>query len=144
LWSARCRTVAGEALSDIGSVVEAREELRRAVGELEELEAWGYRDEAIKALRRLGDRPKPAPPNSNRNQPAGDDPFGPLTAREQEVARLVADGRTNGQIAARLHLSERTVEKHVSSLLRKLGVPTRAGVVRLRLSSSTPRGTYPR
>ncbi len=40
-------------------------------------------------------------------------------------------GRTNAQIAARLHLSERTVEKHVSQALGKLGLSSRSGIVRL-------------
>jgi DNA-binding NarL/FixJ family response regulator len=43
----------------------------------------------------------------------------------------VAEGRTNAQIAAQLHLSERTVEKHVSSVLAKLGLSSRTGIVRL-------------
>jgi len=43
----------------------------------------------------------------------------------------VGEGLTNAQVAARLHLSERTVEKHVSNVLSKLGVSARAGVVRL-------------
>jgi DNA-binding NarL/FixJ family response regulator len=43
----------------------------------------------------------------------------------------VAAGRTNAQIAHRLHLSERTVDKHVSNLLGKLGMSTRAQVIRL-------------
>jgi DNA-binding NarL/FixJ family response regulator len=47
------------------------------------------------------------------------------------VAALVADGQTNAQIALRLHLSESTVEKHVSRVLAKLGLSSRAGVVRL-------------
>ena len=42
-----------------------------------------------------------------------------VTAREAEVLRLVAGGLTNKEVAARLHLSPRTVEKHVESLLRK-------------------------
>ena len=54
-----------------------------------------------------------------------------LTPREREVALLVADGHTNAQIALQLHLSERTVEKHVSRLLGKLGLASRTGVVRL-------------
>jgi DNA-binding CsgD family transcriptional regulator len=48
-----------------------------------------------------------------------------VTAREADVLRLVADGLSNKEIAAQLHLSPRTVEKHVESLLRKLGVRTR-------------------
>jgi ATP/maltotriose-dependent transcriptional regulator MalT len=49
-----------------------------------------------------------------------------LTARELEVLRLVADGRTNKAIAAELVLSERTVDRHVSNILTKLGVASRA------------------
>ncbi len=52
-----------------------------------------------------------------------------ITAREAEVLRLVADGLANKQIAARLHLSPRTVEKHVESLLRKTGARSRTGLV---------------
>jgi DNA-binding NarL/FixJ family response regulator len=49
---------------------------------------------------------------------------------EAGMAALVASGLTNAQIALRLHLSERTVEKHVSDLLAKLGLSSRTGVVR--------------
>ena len=52
----------------------------------------------------------------------------PLTRREREVAALVARGLTNRQIASELHLSERTVENHVSKILRKLGLVSRARV----------------
>lgn len=52
----------------------------------------------------------------------------PLTLREYDVARLVTDGLTNRQIAARLVLSERTVENHVSNILRKLGLSTRTAI----------------
>jgi ATP/maltotriose-dependent transcriptional regulator MalT len=130
LWAGRCRTLAGEALTDSGRRDDARGELRRAAAELDARGAWGYRDAALRGLRRLGDRPRPgtAP---QRGTPAGDDPLSALTAREREVAELVAEGQTNAQIAARLHLSESTVEKHVSRVLGKLGQSSRAGVVRL-------------
>ena len=49
----------------------------------------------------------------------------------------MAAGRTNAQIAHRLQLSERTVEKHVSNLLAKLGLSTRAEIVRLMASATT-------
>ncbi len=51
-----------------------------------------------------------------------------LTPREQEVADLVAEGLTNAAIAARLVLSERTVENHVAHVLHKLGLPTRTAL----------------
>jgi ATP/maltotriose-dependent transcriptional regulator MalT len=49
-----------------------------------------------------------------------------LTAREVQVLRLVARGSTNRSIGAELGLSERTVDRHVSNILAKLGVPSRA------------------
>jgi len=49
-----------------------------------------------------------------------------LTARELEVLRLVAAGRTNKAIAADLVLSERTVERHVSNIFAKLGLSSRS------------------
>ncbi len=49
-----------------------------------------------------------------------------LTARELQVLRLVAEGRTNRAIAQALVVSERTVDRHVSNILAKLRVPSRA------------------
>lgn len=49
----------------------------------------------------------------------------PLTAREREIARHLAEGATNQQIADCLVLSRRTVEEHVSNILRKLGLRSR-------------------
>ncbi|HEY2281420.1 MAG TPA: response regulator transcription factor [Streptosporangiaceae bacterium] len=46
-----------------------------------------------------------------------------LTAREREVLTLMAEGRTNGAIAAALVVSERAVEKHVANIFSKLGLP---------------------
>jgi ATP/maltotriose-dependent transcriptional regulator MalT len=51
---------------------------------------------------------------------------GGLTGRELQVLRLVAAGQTNRSIAAELFLSERTVDRHVSNILTKLGVSSRA------------------
>ena len=51
---------------------------------------------------------------------------GRLTAREGQVLRLLAAGKTNRAIAAELFISEKTVDRHVSNLFTKLGVPSRA------------------
>jgi DNA-binding CsgD family transcriptional regulator len=57
---------------------------------------------------------------------SGTTAFGPLTARETEVLRLVSAGLTNRAIAARLYLSEKTVARHLSNIFAKLGLPSRA------------------
>jgi len=57
---------------------------------------------------------------------AGGAAAGGLTAREIEVLRLVATGRTNHAIAVELVISEKTVARHVSNIFDKLGVPSRA------------------
>jgi serine/threonine-protein kinase PknK len=56
-------------------------------------------------------------------QQRGTDPLAVLTAREQEVLSLVAEGRSNSGIAHRLFISEGAVEKHVRSILAKLQLP---------------------
>jgi DNA-binding CsgD family transcriptional regulator/sugar lactone lactonase YvrE len=55
-------------------------------------------------------------------------PTAPLSRRELEVARLVAEGLTNREIAGRLFVSERTVDGHLEHIREKLGVNTRAQV----------------
>ncbi len=61
----------------------------------------------------------------------GDPAASALTARESEILRLVEDGLTNQQIAARLSLTVHTVKNHVHSLLGKLGVGSRAAASRV-------------
>jgi DNA-binding CsgD family transcriptional regulator len=103
---------------------------RRALAELRELGAGPAAARLAARLRERGERglargPRPA----TRANPAG------LTAREVEVLALVADGLRNAEIAARLVVSRRTVDHHVSTILRKLDVSTRvqAGAEAVRL-----------
>jgi DNA-binding NarL/FixJ family response regulator len=57
-------------------------------------------------------------------------PVEPLTPREQEVLKLIAEAHTNREIGEILHLSEKTVESHRGNLLRKLGMRDRVELVR--------------
>jgi DNA-binding NarL/FixJ family response regulator len=52
-----------------------------------------------------------------------DDPLAELTTREREVLELMAEGRSNTGIAERMVVTERAVEKHVTSIFQKLGLP---------------------
>ena len=57
-----------------------------------------------------------------------DEPWRPLTVREFEVARLIAEGLTNSEIAVRLNIAPKTVSAHVEHILAKLGAARRAEV----------------
>lgn len=85
---------------------------------------------APSATRRLLDRFTTAVPGWHADERRGQDPpGGPLTARETEVLLEVAQGLSNGEIAARMYLSEATVRTHVSSILGKLGLRGRVQAV---------------
>jgi DNA-binding CsgD family transcriptional regulator len=119
----------GLALAQAGAG-EAAPELARAAADAERMGAATVRELAEQALRSLGVR-------TWRRSAAGT----PLTGREQEVARLVADGATNREIATTLFLSPKTVERHVSNALRKLGARNRAELAsRMRDGTAPPAG----
>jgi DNA-binding CsgD family transcriptional regulator len=139
-----------------GSTVAARTSLERAVGAWEALgrsweATWARLDlgaclirgnrhlEAlplIEEARRAGDRLGSDPildrarelSSSARSRGHTDEPWRPLSAREFEVARLIAGGMTNGAIAAELTLSPRTIGAHVEHILAKLGATRRAEI----------------
>lgn len=83
---------------------------------LDDLRRWpGWRRDRAEALHR-------------RITGSGASPEGALTAREREVAILLADGLTNGQLAERLYISPKTAAVHVSNILMKLQMANRAEV----------------
>jgi DNA-binding CsgD family transcriptional regulator len=96
------------------------EALRRAYNELRAIGARPAAAIVARRLRELGERGLARGPRPRtRGNPAG------LTARELEVVPLLAEGLRNKEIAQRLVVSQRTVDHHVSAILRKLGVRTR-------------------
>jgi DNA-binding CsgD family transcriptional regulator len=95
-------------------------DLLAALDQLERLGARPAADAVAARLRELGVRRRPRRPRrATLANPAG------LTARELEVLALLGAGLRNADIAARLHISEKTVDHHVSAVLAKLGVHTR-------------------
>jgi ATP/maltotriose-dependent transcriptional regulator MalT len=117
----RARILAGIAMAGAGRRSDGIAELLRARGQLDALGANRYRDQATRELRRLGRRVTAYAP---ARQP------GELSTREHQIAELVATGITNRQIAATLVISEKTVETHVSRILGKLNVSSRAAIGR--------------
>jgi DNA-binding CsgD family transcriptional regulator len=103
---------AARALLVLGRRDEARGHAETADRLLARWPGW-RRDEARALLHRLGE---------GRGQARG---VGDLTARELEVVGLVAQGLTNGQVAARLFIATKTASVHVSNVLRKLGLTSR-------------------
>jgi predicted ATPase/DNA-binding SARP family transcriptional activator/DNA-binding CsgD family transcriptional regulator len=84
-------------------------------------------EQAVKyALSR--EAPAPSAPSGPERQPSVDEPPVALTRREEQVAELIARGLTNRRIAEELFLSERTVHRHVSKVLKKLGLGAREQV----------------
>jgi DNA-binding CsgD family transcriptional regulator len=103
---ARARVLVGRALAAVGDHQTSRRELEAARTTLRQLGARPAADQVDRLL-------APA------TLPSG------LTAREAEVLRLVASGRSNAQIAADLVLSEKTVARHLSNIFTKLSVGSR-------------------
>jgi DNA-binding NarL/FixJ family response regulator len=111
---------------DLGQVLSgtdraaAEEQLTAAAAEAREAGSVALRGLAEQRLRELGVRTWARGPSGARDLDQG-----ALTARELEVARLVTEGASNPEIAAQLFLSRKTVERHVSNALAKVGARNR-------------------
>jgi DNA-binding CsgD family transcriptional regulator len=117
LWaSLGCPYEAALALHDTGQEAALRQALKIFTG----LGAPAAAQLTRHKMRRLGVRSIPAGPRTaTRSDPLG------LTRREREVLDLISAGHSNAEIAAKLFLSAKTVDHHVSAVLAKLGTPTR-------------------
>jgi predicted ATPase/DNA-binding SARP family transcriptional activator/DNA-binding CsgD family transcriptional regulator len=135
LWGAteRTREVTGIALSSGERALHkpylasARSQLGEAAWD--EALAEGHAmtlEEAVEYALSEEEPATPAPTTSG--QASLDEPLLTLTRREREVAELISQGLTNRRIAEELFLSERTVHRHVSSILKKLGAHSREEV----------------
>ncbi|MFF4400586.1 LuxR C-terminal-related transcriptional regulator [Streptomyces sp. NPDC001480] len=119
----------GRQLTAAGDRVRAREGLREAVGRAERLAAPRLLSLAEEALREGGARRTGAVRTGS----------GALTGSERRIAQLAADGRTNTEIAALLHLARRTVETHLTNVYKKLGI-RRRGELSTALNADLPDG----
>ncbi|MFD8228113.1 AAA family ATPase [Streptomyces massasporeus] len=116
---ARCRARYAEALVAAGRRQEAAAEARAVREVADDLGAAPLREQ-VDALVRRG----------RLSEASGDDDrAGPLTAREQDVLRLLALGRSNRQIGEELFISGKTASVHVSNILAKLGASSRGEAV---------------
>ena len=107
------RTMQASAMLAAGDRAGALTVARQAVADLKSWPGW-RRDRAEALVRRL--------------EGSGARADGELTAREREVAALIAEGLTNSQLAERLFISPKTAAVHVSNILMKLGLSSRAEV----------------
>lgn len=107
-------------LAAMGQAQSAHAEARTALRELEELGAGHEATRARRMLQQLGTGAKPDHVATV-----------PVTARELEVLSFVARGWTNRQIATHLVISEHTVHRHMTNLLRKMDVPSRSAAAAL-------------
>jgi predicted ATPase/DNA-binding SARP family transcriptional activator/DNA-binding CsgD family transcriptional regulator len=110
------------------SVVAARSQLNEAAWEAAFAQGMAMSGEEA-AEYALSEEVAPAAPESPPAEGRTVEPLTTLlTAREREVAAMVAQGMSNRQIAQELFLSEHTVKRHISKILRKLGLASRAEV----------------
>lgn len=125
--TARTRLCLGRARRHQGERLDARQHLHEAAATFARLGAVPWEDQANAELRATGER------RAHRAR----DGSNQLTPQELQIALAVADGCTNRDVATRTFLSPRTVEWHLSSIYRKLGVTSRTAMVRALAEQST-------
>ncbi len=112
-------------VADVLSDGDETSDLRRALDIFDELGAGAAANRVRRRLRERGERDIPRGPRPGTvAHPAG------LTPRQAEVLAHLCDGRTDAQIADRLHISRKTVSHHVSAVLAKLAVDNRTEAAR--------------
>jgi ATP/maltotriose-dependent transcriptional regulator MalT len=117
---ARTQLVYGEFLRRERRRGDAREQLRSALETFERLRAEPWAERARTELRATGETARKRDPST----------FDDLTPQELQIARLVAEGSSNKEVAAQLFLSPRTVEYHLRKVFAKLGIGSRAELIR--------------
>lgn len=121
--TARIELGLGEFLRRARRRVDARNHLRRALSTFDDLGAAPWGDRARTELRASGE--------SARKR--DDSAVAALTAQERQIARHVAQGMTNREVAAQLFLSPRTVDFHLRNVFAKTGISSRGELVRVDL-----------
>lgn len=119
---ARTHLVYGEWLRRERRRSEARRQLRTAHTMFIEMGMEAFADRARRELNAVGDTPHEVHSDVNRQQ---------LTAQEAQVARMARDGLSNSEIGARLFISARTVQYHLSKVFTKLEITSRAHLDRV-------------
>ncbi|MCF3130475.1 ATP-binding protein [Streptomyces olivochromogenes] len=115
VYRARAQLLYGEWLRRQGRRRDARSALRLAHEPLSDLGVEAFAERAAGELRATGEQAR------SRTSKASDQ----LTMQEVHIARLVADGATSKEVAAKLFLSPRTVDAHLRNIFRKLGLTSR-------------------
>ena len=120
------RLVGGRALAAAGRRDEAVAQFHRVAEESAPGGARRFTDAADRELRRLGARVSAHARRTSALAAGAEE----LTEREQAIAELVVEGMSNKQVAARLFISEKTVENHLSKVYAKVGVRSRVELTR--------------
>ncbi|MEV6210166.1 LuxR C-terminal-related transcriptional regulator [Kitasatospora sp. NPDC051914] len=130
LERARTELLYGIALRRMRHRPEARDRLRAAHQAFEQFGAQPSARQAAAELRAMGD-PVAGPAGTSGEAPARVPGIQILTAQQSLIARMVANGATNREIATRLVLSPRTVDHHLRSIYARLGICSRVELARL-------------